>query len=262
MADNGLRDFRIQGIIAVTLALFLMGVTAGTPLKSALERTVISVLDFPERPARILLDGILATGGWVEERGALLERIDVLQAENLALRRRIEEGLIPPLSSEKGERTLTTRVLSRSPRSWWREIRIDKGSDDGIHPGDPAMSDGFLVGRVTRVESGFSTVELLTSPGLLIPVVVDQTRDLGVVAGDEEGQVHLLYLPVDRELEAEMGLSTALVSEQLPPGIPVGFIAAEEPEDGAFRPYRIRLGADLTRLYRIQIGISGRGARP
>lgn len=244
------------------LALFLMGVTAGTPFKTAFEGAVAVILDIPERPARLLLDGLLASRGWIRERVTLLEQMEGLRAENLALRRRIEEGLMPPLPTTEEERTLTARVLLRSPRTWWREVRIDKGGRDGVSPGDPAMSDGFLVGRVTHVERTFSTVELLSSSGLLVPVVVDQTRDLGVVTGDEEGQIHLLYLPVDRTLVPEMSLSTALVSERLPPGIPVGYVGAEEPDDGAFRPYSVRLGADLTRLYRVQIWSSGEDRAP
>ncbi len=262
MTDKGLRGFRVQGIIAVTVALFLMGATAGTPFKVAVEGAVAAVLDVPERPARLLLDGLLASRGWVRERAALLDQMETLRAENLVLRRRIEEGLLPVLPAKEGEKTLTARVLLRSPRAWWREVRIDKGSRDGVRPGDPAMSGGFLVGRVTHVEGTFSTVELLSSSGLLVPVVVDQTRDLGVVTGDEEGQVHLLYLPVERTLEAGMSLSTALVSERLPPGIPVGYVASEEPDDGSFRPYRIRLGADLTRLYRVQIWTSDEEGTP
>ena len=39
------------------------------------------------------------------------------------------------------------------------------------------------MGRITRVEAGYSWAELITSSSLLIPVVVDQTRIL-VVTGD------------------------------------------------------------------------------
>ncbi|MBL3593196.1 MAG: rod shape-determining protein MreC [Synergistaceae bacterium] len=262
MSETESRKVRIQGVIAVILALLLLGGSAGTPFKAGLERIVLAVLDYPERPIRLLLDVIIGAGGWVEERATLLEAMATLREENLHLRRRVEEGKIPPLPTEKDEKALMARVLFRSPRAWWKEIRIDRGSRDGIRLGDPALSDGFLIGRVTQVEHGFSTVELLTSSGLLVPVVVDQTRDLGVVTGDEVGQVHLLYLPLDRRLEKGMSLSTALVSERVPPGLPVGFIADEEPDDGAFRPYRVRLGADLTRLYRLQIWLSGEDDQP
>ncbi len=119
-----------------------------------------------------------------------------------------------------------------------------------------ATQDGALVGKVSRVESNSAWIELLTSPSLYIPVVVEETRDLGVLNGEGDGNIWLLYVPAEKKLRIGMNLSTALVSEQLPPGIPIGKISGVGSEIGGYRIYKLSLNADLSKLYKVKV-ISG-----
>jgi rod shape-determining protein MreC len=113
----------------------------------------------------------------------------------------------------------------------------------------PALQRGFLVGRVSRVYSDHSWVDILTSTLLFVPVVIDETRDLGVLTGDGRGGINLLYIPEYKDLRPGMRISTALVSDILPAGIPVGEISEKEPDiEGGFRVYHISPGADMSVL--------------
>ena len=118
--------------------------------------------------------------------------------------------------------------------------------------GAPVFHEGYLAGRVSSVSLMSSWVELITSPSLMIPVVIEETRELGVVVGDGEGTVQLKYILAGRGAAVGMKVNTALIGEQFPPGIPIGKIAEElsTTPDG-YVTYRVEPGADLSRLYAV-----------
>ncbi|MDO9508149.1 MAG: rod shape-determining protein MreC [Thermovirgaceae bacterium] len=249
----------LHGLAATTVGLLFLAVSPGSPVaEKAVEYTAV-ILDWPERPA-ILVRYLAAEGVfWVSGMRDLGERLKEMELENVRLRSTLQarpDLLVPDRSG-----LTASRVDVRPPAFWWKEVRIDKGSSDGVQEGMPALQDGFLAGRVSRVFSNHSWVELLTSPTLLVPVVVDETRDLGVLAGDGSGRVHVLYIPEEKELRDGMSLSTALASDLLPPGLPVGAISSTDPRtEGGFRVYRVIPGADFSTMYSLFI-LTGGGPR-
>ena len=120
--------------------------------------------------------------------------------------------------------------------------------------GLPVFQNGFLIGRVSSVSTYSSWVEMLTSGALLVPVVVEETRELGVVVGNGNGSVLLTYIPEGRGIESGMKVSTALVGEHLPPGFPIGVIQEETTASGTgYSTYKIAPGASLGTLYSVSI---------
>ena len=219
-----------------------------------------AALYVPELPALELRMLVQATGNWVMERKSLQDRNSELEIENLALRTALQQA-VAPQPIEAGE-MIGGRVTLRYPDAWWKEIRIDKGSKHGVRVGAPALSDGFIIGKVVRVGDDYAWVELVTSSSFLLAAVVDDTWDLGVINGDDRGNILLLYTPPEKKFERGMIISTALVGDYLPPGIPIGKIWEEgEPRDG-FMPQKVVSGAHLTQLYNVQILRTGdiRGA--
>ncbi|MBQ7068938.1 MAG: rod shape-determining protein MreC, partial [Synergistaceae bacterium] len=76
--------------------------------------------------------------------------------------------------------------------------------------------------------------------------------ELGVVVGDGSGTVLLRYIPAGRGGRNGMKVSTAMIGEELPPGLPIGKISNEMTtgSDG-YATYKIELGADLSRFYTV-----------
>ncbi len=242
----------LHGLAAATIGLLFLAVSPGSPVASkAVELTAV-VFYLPERPAvwvrQLAVEGSLWFGGMREMK----EKVRQLEFENTRLRSAIQER--PDLKVPALSDLMPVRIDVRPPHSWWKEVRIDKGAGEGVKEGMPALQDGYLAGRVSRVHEGHSWVEILTSPSLFVPVVIDDTRDLGVLAGDGEGGINLLYISGEKEIRQGMRISTALVSDVLPPGIPVGEVSGREPEpEGGFVIYHVKPGADLSVMYSLFI---------
>ena len=245
----------VQTLLAGGLGGVILTLSLHFPDTRGVMAMVGNALTWPEYPAVELRRGVAAVYQWTAERRVLQERLDALEGENLLLRATLggRSVALPP----DGAETVSARVTLRSPHRWWQEIRIDAGSRRGVRPGVPVLQNGFLVGRVSRVDQEESWVDLISSAELLVPAVVEKTRDLGVVAGDGMGRTFLLYIPSERSLEPRMTVSTALASEVLPPGIPMGVIAASSDAREGFRYYQLSSGADLSRLYVVSVFVGG-----
>jgi rod shape-determining protein MreC len=256
-----LNPILVNSLLAVFCGLMSLWFFHSFPSLSKIASDEVGVmLSYPERPAFELRLLARAAGNWVIERRGLQERNRELELENLSLRTELQySGVAPPSSAAD---LIGARVTLRYPDAWWKEIRVDRGASHGVVAGAPAMSDGFMIGRVVRVGPDYSWIELVTSSTFLLAAVVNDTWDLGVINGDDMGSVWLMFMPPDKEFSRGMLVSTALVGDYLPPGIPIGMIwGAGELRDG-FLPHRVASGAHLTQLYNVQILSSGAdGAR-
>ena len=244
----------IHGLVAFTLGLSLLGASPAVGFLQNIADITGNVLSFPEYPVVVFRDALRSLYLWSHDKNDLTRQLEALKDENAKLRIANSALVAEQLKAELDTSMEDARVTLREPHSWWNECRIDKGIGDGIMVGFPVFQDGFLVGRVSSVSSASSWVELLTSSALLVPAVVEETRELGVVIGDSNGSVLLTYIPAGRGTEKGMKVSTALVSELLPPGMPIGTIEEETAAtENGYVTYKIRPGASLSTLYTVSL---------
>ena len=254
MADRRLTREWLHGLVAFTLGLFLLGASPTMTFLKSLADVVGNVLSIPEYPAVAALEFVRDLYRWSRDKNELVRQLEVLKDENSKLQIVNSVLVSEQIKAELDSRMEDARITLREPNSWWNEFRINKGLHDGIIMGLPVFQDGFLVGRVSSVSTYSSWVELLTSGTLMIPVVVEETRELGVVVGDGNGSVFLTYIPEGRGIESGMKVSTALVGELLPPGFPIGVIQEETTTRGAgYSTYKIAPGASFGTLYSVSI---------
>ena len=67
-------------------------------------------------------------------------------------------------------------MISRDPTLWYSTVEVDKGSDDGVHRGDPVIADGALAGNITTVDPTVSFVTLITDHTMAVAAQVRTTR--------------------------------------------------------------------------------------
>ncbi|MBQ6774638.1 MAG: rod shape-determining protein MreC [Synergistaceae bacterium] len=242
-----------HGLTALIIALFLLGVSSGLGVMKSIVDIWGMILSIPEYPAVIMREMYLNWKSRSVNQNFLNDEVTRLKEENAKLRIDLARLTGEKNYSVASNDIRTARVTLRAPMSWWSEIRIDKGEHDKITQGLAVFSNGYLIGRVSSVSLMSSWAELITSPSFMIPVVIEETRELGVVMGNGDGNVYLRYIPASKgAARAGMKISTAMIGEQLPPGLPIGKITSEFAvgPDG-YATYKVEPGADLSRFYTV-----------
>ena len=180
----------------------------------------------------------------VEDATATPETLNALREQNQELRSTIAQleeyrqeaerlqGTFK-LTSAYDANTVTGRVLSRSMDPWNLVVTIDKGSNDGIRSGLPVLGSAGLVGQVVSTTPFTSDVRLLADPQSGVAVLIQSSRDEGIVRGNLDG---LLYLEnVDDDAEVKVGdvVITSGLGGGFFRGIIVGTVVKVEGEPGS-----------------------------
>jgi rod shape-determining protein MreC len=143
-----------------------------------------------------------------------------LQAENQALRG-LTHFVAPP-----SPRVISGRAISNAGGPFVRSILVNVGSRQGARRGLAAVSGSGFVGVVVEVGDHHSRVLLMTDLNSQIPVVVQTTRDPGVLSGDNSNRPRLLFLPQNAHVSTGDPVVTSGEGGVLPAGLPVGVITA------------------------------------
>ncbi len=183
--------------------------------------------------------------GLRDENARLLQWQEVarrLEAENARLR-----GLVK-FTPESPVRDVAARVIGNSGGAFARNVLVNAGSREGVNRGQAAATGEGLVGRIAEVGDHSARVLLVSDLNSRIPVLLDDTRERAVMAGDNSDQPRLLYLRANAAVKVGERIVTGGAGGVFPPGIPVGVVASIA--DGVVRvePY-----AELSRLEFVRI---------
>lgn len=127
---------------------------------------------------------------------------------------------------------IPARILSRSPDAWNLVLTIDVGFEDGVSAGLPVMASSGLIGQVVSTTSHTADVRLMQDSKSGIAVIIQSSREAGIVHGSLEG---LLYLEdLDDEVDVQAGdvLLTSGLGGGYYRGIMVGTVLKTEGEAG------------------------------
>ncbi|MFH1799180.1 MAG: rod shape-determining protein MreC [Candidatus Omnitrophota bacterium] len=166
-----------------------------------------------------------------------LERFKQLRDENKRLR-----GLLH-LKERFGFDTVLAEVIARSPDNWIGSFTINRGSQDGLAKDSVVCSAKGLLGKVVDLDKDISKVILITHPAFRAGGMLKTTRTNGIIAGTGDGNMRMLYLPVDTVVEKGDTVVISNSSRLFPKGIPIGEIISVEKsktglyKDAVIKPY-------------------------
>jgi rod shape-determining protein MreC len=155
------------------------------------------------------------------------------------------------------------RVITRSRTSWYQRLTINKGSDDGIHRGDPVINGAGLVGKVAETTGGDAVVALITDPEFGTGGMTGVSREQGSVQVAVGSQRDLLFEPIDpaaRVREGELVYTAGTTSSRTdlrsryPRAIPIGIVKRIDLGDGDLdKRIHVQPAADLKRTDMVQV---------
>lgn len=114
-------------------------------------------------------------------------------------------------------------IISRNPSSYRNIISVDKGTQDGVKINQGVISNGYLIGKISETFPTSSQIELITSHRFIAPILLQGSRQLGLLKGGLKG-VTIEQLPIGMSVKEGEEVVTSGLAGELPSGIPVGTI--------------------------------------
>ncbi|AAM24155.1 rod shape-determining protein MreC [Caldanaerobacter subterraneus subsp. tengcongensis MB4] len=184
----------------------------------------------------------------------LQKEVEKLRKENIELQElknenlRLKEAL--DFKTENPELDLKlASITGKNPGNWFNIFTIDRGKRDGIKPGMAVLDEkGNMVGQVTQVGDNWAKVLAIIDRDSSVSAVDVRTRDNGIVRGDSQGGLVMIYLPLDAEV-LEGDIITTSGMSRFPKGLVIGKVEKVTKEPGAlFKQALVKPAADFERL--------------
>jgi rod shape-determining protein MreC len=157
------------------------------------------------------------------ERGAALQQLAALQAENAQLRELLGTRQRIEVKSQMAE----VAYSARDPFS--RRIVVDRGSQHGVQAGQPVIDHAGVIGQVTRVYPWASEVTLITDKDHLVPVLNPRNGLRAVLAGTgNNGTLELRFVPLNADFQNGDRLVTSGIDGVYPGGLAVAEVTNVE----------------------------------
>lgn len=232
-------DRRQVGVIGTAV------LTALLPVQAGMARVVDRVQGLRETYTEI--------GRLRVENVRLRQQVDALAREVTALReqalavRRLERLL--EFRAQTAYRAVAARVIGRDATRWFSTVVVDRGRRDGISRNAPVVTADGVVGRVIEVMPTASRVLLLADSRSAVGVLVQRSRDVGVVEGRGGPVMHMKYLSSATQVEQGDLIVTSGLGGVFPRGLVVGRIIKVLRETGALlQEAEVEPAARLDRL--------------
>lgn len=120
------------------------------------------------------------------------------------------------------ENCIIAKVVARDPSDWRSAVIINRGEKDGIRRNMPCATSKGLVGSVIEVSSSSSKVMLIADPNSRVGVILEPSRESGLLVGSPEAKCKIIYLSPDAKIEEGDRVLTAGFSTLFPKGLAVG----------------------------------------
>jgi len=188
-----------------------------------------------------------------EENSRLLRwraAAEALESENTRLREMLN------LAPEAPARFITGRVIGDSGGAFLRSILVNTGARDGVRKGAAAVDGSGLLGRVAEVGDRSSRILLVSDLNSRIPVLVGESRERAILAGDNSDQPKLAYLPAEISIAPGDLVITSGHGGAFPAGLPVGVVVRmSDTDEFRVQPFHSTRRLEFVRL--MDFGLTG-----
>jgi rod shape-determining protein MreC len=153
----------------------------------------------------------------------MLQQERQMAAENLQLRNLLN------MQQRIQSKSIVGEILYDARDPFTRKIILNRGSQQGVAPGQPVIDDIGIVGQVTRVFPFTSEVTLLTDKDQAIPVQVLRNGLRSVAYGrGQSGVLDLRFMAANADIQKGDALVTSGIDGVYPPGLSVASVLQVE----------------------------------
>ena len=140
-------------------------------------------------------------------------------------------------------------VIGRDPSPFLRYVIINIGSNEGILPGMPVVTDKGLVGRVDAVIAEAARVQLVTDAASAINVRMQASNTEAMLVGSITGDLSLDMIPQDANVQVGDVVLTSGLGGNYPPNLLVGqVVSVRKLQSELFQQASIQPNVDYNQL--------------
>lgn len=151
-----------------------------------------------------------------EQLFLLKDRMKALKAENTILKKLLHHIDTP------NTKTYTAQIIAENGSGFSNSLILYIGENTAeIKSGYAVVNETGLIGRIDIVSGKYARVSLITDINSKIPVISQKSRDRGILIGDNQNELKLIFTPLLAELHKGDLLVTSGVGGGLPADIPV-----------------------------------------
>lgn len=192
-----------------------------------------------------LQKGLNSVGSWITNKIEGIETMKQLQAENKALKDKIDSLMYEnsTLNLERSELEqlrmlyqldqtysypkVAAKVIANDSSNFFHTFTINKGSKDGMAVNMNVISGSGLVGIITSVTDHTATVRSIIDDYSNVSAMVATTSDFCNVAGNlilmNDGVIQVENLPKESTVGEGYALVTSHISSKYLPGLLIGY---------------------------------------
>ena len=153
------------------------------------------------------------------DRLLLKNRLRTLEAENKLLARLL--NYTPPPEAT----FVTAKIIAEEGDGFSHSLIAYVGKTDKVKEGQVVLGGESVVGRVETVAGKYVRVLLFTDINSKIPVIVERSRERGILSGDNTTVPKLQFTALNADIKPGDMLVTSGVAGIFPAGLPVGIVS-------------------------------------
>ncbi|WP_369035916.1 MULTISPECIES: rod shape-determining protein MreC [Streptomyces] len=234
-------------LIAIAFALITVDIRGGedSPVDGA-RQAAAAVFGPVEDGVATVVDPVGDAVSAVRDSGERHDRLAALEKENAALKARLGSGdrnrsrlnqldkmLKSAGAGQYGIKGAEVIAIGAAQGFSWT-VTIDIGANDGVKRDMTVLNGDGLVGRVTTVGPGTSTVLLANDPDFTVGTRMEGSDELGFASGQGDRPLRVQLLNGKAKVSKGDRLVTfgSQADKPFVPGVPVGVVSRVDPSGG------------------------------
>jgi len=214
------------------------------------------IVAMPADLARETWQGYVDLLGVREENGRLRQRLAELEEQTLQYREAlVASGHLDRIAAMRDDfevPMLPCEVVGLDVAPWFRSVLVDRGSNQGVHAGNPVITDAGVVGLVTKTSRNAAKTMLILDRQSAIDVVVQRSRARGIARGRGSDELDFEFVVRGSDVTVGDVVITSGLGGVYPKGLRIGeVVEVSDPGGRLMQVARVRPAVDFGRLEQV-----------
>lgn len=196
----------------------------------------------------------------IRELRTLRQEVERLQLENQSLhlelsnQKSLESEVarlqnVLQVKARLSHQAKIARIIAHDASTWNSSFVIDLGSEDGVQPGSPVISEQGIVGRVMETMPKNARVLLLTDTNSSVAGIDQRSNVTGIVMGTGHDQLKYGYVSATEDIQKDDILVSSGMGGVFPKGYSIGTVVKKSlAENGLTMEIEVAPAVDFAAL--------------